>query len=201
LNYCPSWPLPSSGPGDSCSIRAAICAMMQSRLCMPVHTPGKEREDGLCRARGSGDRSPAAAGPGDLSHPAAAIPVGCGRPGRSPRRAALCPPGGAPRRRTGPRMDGRGAPHTPSPRSTRGVGSPGPTDVHSRLSRGADPDLPQRPGRRTQAGHGPVCRHQGFHRVDPRPRSGSGAAAFRSRPARHDGSSTSLRGHGEPGPG
>ena len=62
---------------------------------------------------------------------AAAIPVGCGRPGGSPRRAALCSPGGAARRRAGPHLDGRGSPDAPSPRPARGVGSPGPTDVHS----------------------------------------------------------------------
>ena len=47
-------------------------------MCMPAHAPGKERGDGLCRARGSGDCPPAPAGPCDLSHLAAAIPVGCG---------------------------------------------------------------------------------------------------------------------------
>ena len=41
---------------DSCSIRAVTYAMMPSCMCMPAHAPGKERGDGLCRARGSGDR-------------------------------------------------------------------------------------------------------------------------------------------------
>ena len=35
------------------------------------------------------------------------------------------------------------------------------TGLHAPLSGGENPDLPQRPGRRTQAGHGAVCRPQG----------------------------------------
>src|SRR5262245_50728134 len=127
---------------DAYSIRTVTYAMMPSYMCMPAHAPDKERGDGFCRARGSGACPPAPAGPGDLSHPAAAIPVGCGRPGGSPRRAALCSPGGAARRRAGPHVDGRGTPHAPSPRPARGAGTPGPTDVYSCLSRGAHPDLP-----------------------------------------------------------
>ncbi len=32
-----------------------------------------------------------------------------------------------------------------------------------------DLSVPRQPGRRAQAGHGAVCRHQGLYRADPRP--------------------------------
>ena len=57
------------------------------------------------------------------------------------------------------------------------------------------------PGRRAQAGDGPLCRHQGLDRVDRRPRPGGGPSAARPGPAQHDGGGTPLRGHGQPGAG
>ena len=62
-------------------------------------------------------------------------------------------------------------------------------------------DCPHAPGRRAQAGHGAVCRHQRLHRIDPGSRPGSRPAAPRPGPAPHDGRRTPLRGHGEPGAG
>ena len=86
-------------------------------------------------------------------------------------------------------------PHTPQPGPRRR--GPGPTDVHARLSRGADPDLSQRPGRRTQAGHGPVCRHQVpelIRDLDP-------SCAAASDPALHAMMAVHRPGHGEPSSG
>jgi hypothetical protein len=63
-------------------------------------------------------------------------------------------PGGGARRAVG----GRGGRHTLSQRRTHRADRTGATDVHPRLPGGTDPDLPQRPGKRAQAGDWAVCR-------------------------------------------
>ena len=56
--------------------------------------------------------------------------------------------------------------------------------LHATLSRGENPDLPQRAGRRAQAGHRAVCRPQRLDGADPRPRPRRGPATFSIPPAR-----------------
>ena len=73
--------------------------------------------------------------------------------------------------------------------------------LHPALSGGENPHLPQRPGRRAQAGHGAVCRPQGLHGVAGRPRPRGGAAAPRSGAGAHDGGRAPLRRHRQPGHG
>ena len=64
---------------------------------------------------------------------------------------------------------------------------PGPPRLHPTLSRGENPHLQQRPGRRAQAGHRAVCRPQRLHgAASPtaiRRRPGSSSI----RPGAHDG--------------
>ena len=55
--------------------------------------------------------------------------------------------------------------------------------LHPAVSGREDSHLPRRPGRRAQAGHRAVCRPQGLHGVDRRPRSRSRPAAPGSGPA------------------
>src|SRR5712691_5943195 len=84
----------------------------------------------------------------------------------------------------------------PAPDDSPGTRTP---LLHPTARGGQNPDLPQRPRRRAQAGDRAVCRPQKFDRADPRPQCGSRPAALRSGGARHDGRRAPLRGHRQPG--
>ena len=73
---------------------------------------------------------------------------------------------------------------TAAPAAAAPAGTPAPAAprLHAPLSRREDPHLPQRPGRRAQAGHRAVCRPQGLDRADPRPRSRSRPSSSWTRP-------------------
>ena len=64
--------------------------------------------------------------------------------------------------------------------------------LHASLSRGEDFNVPQCAGRRTQAGHGAVCRSQRLHGTPGGPRPGGGPAAPRPGAGAHDGGRASL---------
>ena len=58
---------------------------------------------------------------------------------------------------------------SPHPRGNASAGTGAPTArLYAVLSDGKDLRVPCQPGRRAQAGHGAVCRHQGLHRTHPR---------------------------------
>ena len=66
-------------------------------------------------------------------------------------------------------------------------------------TRGENSHLPQRAGRRTEAGHGAVCRPQGLDRTHPWPGSRRAAqTAPRSGSPPDDGRGAPLRGHRQP---
>ena len=66
---------------------------------------------------------------------------------------------------------------TTPPTAAASIGPPsaGAARLHPPISGRENPHLPQCPGRRTQAGHGAVCRPEGLHGVARRPRPGRGA--------------------------
>jgi hypothetical protein len=70
-----------------------------------------------------------------------------------------------------------------SPNHETGTGT---TRLHASLSHGEDFNVPQRAGRRTQAGHGTVCRSQRLHGTPGGPRPGGGTPAPQSGAGAHE---------------
>ena len=87
-----------------------------------------------------------------------------------------------------------------APGTRQRVGTPAP-GLHSCAPRREDFNVPQRARRRTQAGHGAVCRPEGVHGAagGARPRGGPPAAG--PGPGAHDRGRAPLRGHRQPGDG
>ena len=79
--------------------------------------------------------------------------------------------------------------------------TPAPLGLHPAVSRREDSHVPQCPGRRTEAGHSPVCRPERVDGTARRPRPGRGAPAPQSRAGTDDGRRPSLRRDRQPGHG
>ena len=151
------------------------------------HTTVGRGGDGLCRSGGSGHCAPAPAGRVDLSDPEAAVPARRRQPWRISRTNSSRANGWR-SMRTGDVLVWTGDAGTAAAAAaTARATCTGTPRLHPTLSRRENPHLPQRPGRRAQAGHRAVCRPQRLHGAARRPRPGGGPAAPRSGAGAHDG--------------